>query len=337
MCTAIALQSLQGETFFGRTLDFSYDIAPHMYIVPQNYQWNNELNNRTTTNAYRFIGIGQQLEGITAFFDGVNEHGFAAAALYFYGYALYSPPASNSQAEQIVSYDFLTYILGNCESVEDLALQLGRIQIVGLEDPLTQSVAPLHWIAADSTGACIVVELTSSGQRIYDNPLGVLANSPTFPWQVTNLRSYMNASPMQTEEVTWGDIPLSQFGQGGGTVGLPGGFTSPERFVRASYLKTHIPTPETATEAIASCFHIMDSVTVPKGAVITSRDTYDYTKYTAFMDVNTREYFFNTYDNLQIRRASMDEYSTENGTLLDLGSLNQPMMIENMSTSAETE
>ena len=147
----------------------------------------------------------------------------------------------------------------------------------------------------------------------------------------------MNASPMQTEEVTWGDIPLSQFGQGGGTVGLPGGFTSPERFVRASYLKTHIPTPETATEAIASCFHIMDSVTVPKGAVITSRDTYDYTKYTAFMDVNTREYFFNTYDNLQIRRASMDEYSTENGTLLDLGSLNQPMMIENMSMSSETE
>lgn len=331
MCTAITLQSLRGETFFGRTMDFSYDVNPHIYIMPRDYSWNNELNSHKMINSYSFICIGQQLNGILGFFDGVNEHGFAAAALYFPGYAQYSIPISNSHSEQIVSYDFLTYILGNCKSVEDLTVQLSHIQIVGLADPITQTVAPLHWIAADRSGACIVIELTSSGQRIYDNPLGVLANSPTFPWQVTNLRNYMNTSPSQTEKVVWGNIPLTQFGQGGGTVGLPGGFTSPERFVRTAYLKTHIPVPQTSSESIAACFHIMENVTVPKGAVITERDTYDYTIYTAFININTCEYFFNTYDNPQIRRAYLSKYDTKSGTLLDLGGLDQPMVIEDIN------
>ena len=28
--------------------------------------------------------------------------------------------------------------------------------------------------------------------NIYDNPLGVMTNSPAFDWQMTNLRNYVN-------------------------------------------------------------------------------------------------------------------------------------------------
>ncbi|HBI05138.1 MAG TPA: penicillin amidase, partial [Paenibacillaceae bacterium] len=34
MCTAITLQSIQGENFFGRTMDFSHPIEPGLYIMP---------------------------------------------------------------------------------------------------------------------------------------------------------------------------------------------------------------------------------------------------------------------------------------------------------------
>ncbi|HCT64492.1 MAG TPA: penicillin amidase [Lachnospiraceae bacterium] len=305
MCTAMTLQSEQGETFFGRTMDFSYDIQPEIYIVPKGYIWNNTLDMNLIRNKYSFIGIGQKLDGILGFFDGVNEEGFAAATLYFAGYAQYNTQSHYSTSKPIASIDFLHYILGRCESIEALKIVLNDISIIGMPDPVTQSVAPLHWMATDKSGKSIVIEQTKNGLKIFDNPVGVMANSPDFPWHMTNLRNYMEVSPDQTEEVFWGNLRLKPFGQAGGTMLLPGGYTSPERFVRTIFLKTHVPTPKNAIEAIVSCFHIMESVSIPRGAVISSRNTYDYTKYTAFINTNTCEYFFKTYDNLQIVKASL--------------------------------
>ncbi|MFR3730063.1 linear amide C-N hydrolase [Lacrimispora sp.] len=321
MCTAITLQSGQGETFFGRNMDFSYDIDPHIYIVPSGYEWNNVLNMRKIRNRYRFIGIGQELEGLLGFFDGVNEMGFAAAALYFAGYARYNTGPGNGQEESIASFEFLHYLLGNCANTEELKRLLRQVKITGLEDPVTRTVAPLHWIAADRGGNCVVIEQTDRGLEVFDNPIGVLANSPDFKWHMTNLRNYMEASPVQTEEAFWGDYRLTPFGQAGGTQILPGGYTSPARFVRTSYLKSFLPVPESRNEAVVSCFHIMESVTVPKGAVITSRNEYDYTRYTAFINTATCEYFFKTYDNIQVGTAGLYEEESPYQRLVNLGGI----------------
>lgn len=321
MCTAITLQSGQGETFFGRNMDFSYDIDPHIYIVPSGYEWNNVLNMRKIRNRYRFIGIGQELEGLLGFFDGVNEMGFAAAALYFAGYARYNTGPENGQEESIASFEFLHYLLGNCANTEELKRLLKQVKITGLEDPVTRTVAPLHWIAADRGGNCVVIEQTDRGLEVFDNPIGVLANSPDFKWHMTNLRNYMEASPVQTEEAFWGDYRLTPFGQAGGTQILPGGYTSPARFVRTSYLKSFLPVPESRNEAVVSCFHIMESVTVPKGAVITSRNEYDYTRYTAFINTATCEYFFKTYDNIQVGTAGLYEEESPYQRLVNLGGI----------------
>ncbi|WP_394524884.1 linear amide C-N hydrolase [Lacrimispora sp. JR3] len=321
MCTAITLQSKQGETFFGRNMDFSYDIEPHLYIVPSGYEWNNGLNGERIRNRYRFIGIGQELDGLLGFFDGVNEMGFAAAALYFAGYANYNSGPGNDQQESIASFEFLHYILGRCSNVEELQQLLRRVKITGLEDPVTRTVAPLHWLAADKSGNCVVIEQTDNGLEVFQNPIGVLANSPDFKWHMTNLRNYMEASPVQTEEASWGGYRLTPFGQAGGTEILPGGYTSPSRFVRTSYLKSFIPVPENRNEAVISCFHIMESVTVPKGAVITSRNQYDYTRYTAFINTATCEYFFKTYDNIQLGTAGLFEYAAPYPRLVNLGGI----------------
>jgi choloylglycine hydrolase len=321
MCTAITLQSRQGETFFGRNMDFSYDIEPHLYIVPSGYEWNNVLNMRKIRNRYRFIGIGQELDGILGFFDGVNEMGFAAAALYFAGYANYNTGPQNGQEESVASFDFLHYILGSCASVEDLKRLVKRIKITGLEDPVTKTIAPLHWIAVDRGGNCVVIEQTDSGMEVFRNPIGVLANSPDFKWHMTNLRNYMEASPTQTEETFWGNYRLTPFGQAGGTQILPGGYTSPARFVRTSYLKSFMPVPENRNEAVISCFHTMESVTVPKGAVVTSRKEYDYTRYTAFINITTCEYFFKTYDNIQVGTAGLFENTAPYSRLVNLGGI----------------
>ncbi|TQI69051.1 choloylglycine hydrolase family protein [Clostridium sp. KNHs216] len=313
MCTAITLQSQQMENFFGRTMDFSYDIEPKLYVMPQNYLWGNVLNGNHFYNRYSFMGIGQETDGMLGFFDGVNEKGFAAAALYFAGYAQFDSQIKEGGKEPVASLDFLHYMLGRCGSVEDLKRLIPHISLIGLQDPVTRTVAPLHWIATDKGGECAVVEQTERGLEIFSNPIGVMANSPDFSWHMTNLRNYAEVSPKQAEEAYWGKIQLKPFGQAAGTMLLPGGYTSPERFVRAAYLKTHVQTPLDRTEAAITCFHIMESVTIPKGAVTTSRDTYDYTKYIAFMNTNTCEYFFRTYRNPQIATACLwnYQYSTQ--------------------------
>ena len=63
---------------------------------------------------------------------------------------------------------------------------------MGLQDKLTGTVAPLHWIFTDLSGKSLVVEQIKQGLNAYENPVGVLTNSPDFPWQMTNLRSYLS-------------------------------------------------------------------------------------------------------------------------------------------------
>ena len=89
MCTAITVQTPQREVYFGRTMDFSYQLEPELYFIPKGYEWKNLLNTHKIRNQYSFMGIGQDISRII-FADGVNEMGFAAAMLYFPGYAYVS-------------------------------------------------------------------------------------------------------------------------------------------------------------------------------------------------------------------------------------------------------
>ena len=194
MCTAMTLQTESKEVIFGRTMDFSHDINPQLYVVPNSYVWYNSLNNRQMKDTYRFIGLGQELDGMFGLFEGVNEKGCVAAALYFAGYAQYDTGCTDKARQSISSIDFLHYILGSCSSVKELPYLLQDISIVGVPDPVTNTVAPLHWITTDRSGACVIVEPTSRGLEIIDNPIGVMANSPDFYWQMINLKLYANFS-----------------------------------------------------------------------------------------------------------------------------------------------
>lgn len=69
-------------------MDFSYELDPQLYVVPQGYEWNNYLQTHTIQTKYSFMGIGQDISPVT-FADGVNEMGLAAAVLYFPGFAQY--------------------------------------------------------------------------------------------------------------------------------------------------------------------------------------------------------------------------------------------------------
>ena len=124
---------------------------------------------------------------------------------------------------------------------------------------------------------------------------------------MTHLRSFVQLRPEQEEQARWGNMELEPFGQGGGTWGLPGDFTPPSRFIRAAYLKGHIPAPETRQEAMMVGFHILENLSIPRGAVVTSRGTDDYTQYTAVLNTADGSYAVRTYEDGRIRTARLTE------------------------------
>ncbi|WP_070041396.1 linear amide C-N hydrolase [Robinsoniella peoriensis] len=311
MCTAMTMQTAEGETFFGRTMDFSFTLDPELFLVPRNYVWSNTKKSAKIYNQYSFIGIGQDISDLI-FIDGVNEMGFAAAALYFPGYAHFETAVLPEVKKiSIAAIELVNFLLGMCASVSQAESIMHRIRIIGVEDSLTNSIAPLHWMITDKSGKSMVIECTKSGIHLFDNPIGVLSNSPDFEWHMTNLRNYMNVSPHQSEKEQWGEVVLSPFGQGSGAIGLPGDYSPPSRFVRTSFQKSNTPIPSSGSEAVITAFHIMEGVSIPKGVVATHRGTDDFTQYTAFMNVNTGEYFYKTYYNSQIMTAKLyrDEFN----------------------------
>lgn len=312
MCTALTVTTAHNDILFGRTMDFSHPLKPSIIHIPKGYRWNNLLDTHVITAKYDIMGIGQNINPIT-FADGVNEKGFAIAALYFPGFAHFDKNNEiDAKQPTFAATEIVKLMLNLCADVEQASKLFKRIRIVGVKDAITNTIAPLHWIMTDKSGRCKVVEKTIDGLHICNDAIGVLSNSPNFNWHNENLRNYMNLSPRQTYETNWVDIGLTPFGQGGGTFGLPGDFTPPSRFVRAAFLKTHTLFPADINQAVNTCFHVASNISIPKGVVITERDSYDYTQYTCFIDLNTCDYYYNTYDNIQIKKISMPEKDENN-------------------------
>ncbi len=323
MCTAVTLQTLQQETFFGRNMDFSYPIEPALYLVPKGSAWASIPGKSSFQDSCSCIGIGQEFRNRITLVDGVNEHGFAAAALYFAGYASFPQPSAAPGGPMLAALDVVRFLLGRCASVQELRRLLDAVRLVGAPDPVTNTVAPLHWIAADRSGACAVIEQTEEGLHIWNNPIGVLANSPDLRWQLTNLRNYMSASPTQKPSAQWGKVALTPFGNGGGTDILPGGYASPARFVRTAYQKSFAAAPANRQDAVATGFHLLEGVALPRGPVATSRGPLDFTHYTAFLNTASGEYFFRTYDNCQVTTAKLPADAGSRARPVRLGALNR--------------
>lgn len=317
MCTALHLTNGSSLAVFGRTMDFHYDLHAHMYAIPAGNAW--RAGTEALEDRYAILGIGSGKTPVV--FDGVNERGLAGAKLYFPGYAHFEKPGMTGKKE-IPAAHVLHFLLGTCGSVEDVRQTLPQYAVTEQKNPVTGLLMPLHWMLTDPTGASIVVEITRTGLHMYDNPVGVMTNSPDFPWHLTNLRNYMGAVPTQAEMTKWGRQKLFPFGQGLMTGMLPGGYAPPARFVRAAYGAAFAERPDDVEGLARTAFHILESVAIPKGFVITKEGLYDYTQYTAMIDLFQKRYYVRTYNDLNVRMVPMEAAGVEGlRAVKDLGPL----------------
>lgn len=318
MCTSLALMTAQKQCFFGRTMDFHYEIEPRLFVLPANRRWMGAAG-IPMNSPYRIMGVGQEEDGRIALFDGVNEHGLAAAALYFAGHAEFERAV---RSNSVAALDLVQYMLGRFRSVGELREGIRGISITGAADTVTGGVAPLHWMVSDRGGHHLVIERTCRGLELFENPAGVMTNSPDFRWQMLNLNNYMDASPYQRSSAQWGGVTLRPFGMSNGTAPLPGGYTPPARFVRAAFNRAFAPTPRSAREAVCTFFHLMESVSLPKGISRVREQEYDFTVYTCCVDTMHGVYYWRTYENSRTFTAALADYPAD--CIMDLGPLRIP-------------
>ena len=65
-------------------------------------------------------------------------------------------------------------------------------------------VPPVHYIVTDASGSSVVLEYIGGELKVHANPLGVMTNSPTFDWHMTNLSNYVTMSAKNMEKVDLG-------------------------------------------------------------------------------------------------------------------------------------
>lgn len=310
MCTAATYETK--DFYFGRTLDYEFSYGDEITITPRNYCFHFQ-NSYIMDNHYAMIGMAHVADNYPLYYDAVNEMGLGMAGLNFVGNAVYHERVEDK--DNIASYEFINWILGQCTTVKEAKELLYKINLINT--PFSKELPPaqLHWIIAGH-GEAITVEATKSGINIYDNPVGILTNNPTFDKQMFNLNNYMGLSAKEPKNNFSSKLNLEIYSRGMSALGLPGDLSSQSRFVRAAFVKMNSISGDSEIESVSQFFHILGSVDQQKGCCYLGDGKYEITLYTSCCNTNKGIYYYNTYENHQICAVNMHNENLDDTTLI---------------------
>ncbi len=309
MCTAVTYQT--NGFYLGRTLDYEHDFGQSVVITPRRYPLCFDGKN-TLESHYAIIGMARVEDGYSLYFDALNEKGLTMAGLNFVGNAFYRGAINNKF--NIPHYSFISWVLSQCASLQEAKTMLENVNITG-DKFGNLPAAQLHWIIADKFGA-VTVESTKDGLFVYDNPVGILTNNPSFPEQLFQLNNYLNLTPDEPKNRFCDKINLTKYSRGMGALGLPGDLSSQSRFVRAAFGKLNSISGNTESESVSQCFHILDTIKQIRGCCRLGNDACEITRYAACCSAETGIYYYKTYENHQISAVHLLRCDLDGTSLL---------------------
>lgn len=319
-CTGVRLTAADGSVVTGRTLEFGVDIDLYAAVIPRNYLFIGKTSSgQGLSYTSKFAAVGMYCFNEPVLMDGINEKGLVAAAFYFPGFAKYAELTKDTQPKALSPVEFPHWILTQFETIEEVRDALSSIVIVPtVTAGWGNSAPPLHYIVYDKTGKSIVIEPINGSLTVYENPLGVVTNSPRFDWHLTNLRNFINLSVFNVDAKQVGSLKLAPFGQGSGMVGLPGDFTPPSRFVRAAIFSVNAVQSKTSEDAALQTFHLLNQFDIPKGTVREKTETgtfMDYTMMTSVKDAKTLRYYYKSYEDQSLKFIDLNAFDLNAKTI----------------------
>lgn len=286
MCTAV-----NTENFFGRNLDYEHGFGEKVILTPRRFPF------RFAKEHPAMIGIGIEEGGYPLYFEAMNEYGVGVAGLNFPENAHYFE--KNESKTCIPSFEVIPFLLSQIKSVRE-AKELLKGAVI-TDTPFSESLSPspLHWLVGDGKES-LVIESTKEGLTLYDNPVGVLANSPPFPHQLSFLRYHLNLTSGMAENRFSKKLELTPYSRGMGGIGLPGDLSSTSRFVRSSFVKEN-----SKSDTLSQFFHILTSVEQIEGLAEVKKSEYEKTLYSSAYSREDFTLYYTTYTNRRITAVTL--------------------------------
>ena len=223
----------------------------------------------------------------------------------------------------IAPHEMVAALLARCADTRQARAFLAGAEAVSI--PYKNYPVPaLHWLVADRYG-CFVAEPAEGGLRLYDDPAGVLANEPPFPFQLHNLHAYRHLTA--AEPACGFGMPLKALYHGTGGVGLPGDAASPSRFVHAAFYRANSrpfaeagegegrgegeDEADVAEQDAAQMFHMLSAVEMVKGGVLTEEGRPCYTRYACCIDADAGVYYLKRYGSLGAEKFTLHRQGAE--------------------------
>jgi len=326
-CTHITLKGADGTVVSGRTMEWeTFDLHMNLHVIPRNKKFSSHAmpDKKAGLNwdgRYGFVGI--DILNL-AFAGAMNEKGLNALLLYFPGSAEYQPYDPAKAAAAITAADLTEWIVSRFETVAQVREALASQKVVTFSDRSVGGQVDMHWAVTDATGEQIVVEYVGGSLHIYDAPLGVMTNSPSYDWHLTNLRNYINMRPVAWPDMNIAGMTLKPIGMGSGMLGLPGDITPPSRFIRAVAFSQTVRKTTGGYDTARELFRVLDNFNVPveeanpedlKAANLDPA-RFSGTQYTSAYDVKNLVLYYHTDNNRTVRKVDLKE--------IDFGSLDKP-------------
>ena len=311
MCTAITYET--NDFYFGRNLDVERSYNERVVVTPRNFNLKMRCVEALKQH-YAIIGMATVIDDFPLYFDATNETGLSIAGLNFPENANYKP--INNKLNNITPFEFIPYILGKCKNIKEVEKELKNINLVNISFNKNLALSPLHFIISDKTKS-ITVESVKDGLKIYENPVGVLTNNPTFDYHLINLNNYMSLSEEMSKNNFSNKLNFNNYSLGLGALGLPGDFSSASRFIKATFVKYKSKSGNCENESVTQFFHILDSVAMPKGCVLMKNGEYEYTRYSSCCNADKGIYYYKTYDDFNIKKININSFDLDSNKLFE--------------------
>lgn len=318
-CTDFQIKTTDGSVIIGRSMEFAMDVKSMIFLQARGTEVNGGSPDGkaglTWTSQYGFVAVNTfGLENVVV--DGINEEGLSFEGLWL-PEAKYQDVSESETAQALNVGNLGAWILGNFKATEEVKQAIGKVRIWGSVVPELKITPPMHVAVHDAAGNNIVIEFIEGKVNVYDNPLGVMTNAPTFDWHLINLRNYVNLDCQDAEPLTVSGLTLLPTGHGSGMLGIPGDSTPPSRFVRAAMFVHFAEPVENASEGVNLAAHILNTVDIPHGEIKGKTEglpVEDYTQWVVIKDLTHKVLYVRDYNNLSLRSIDLKKLKFEPGT-----------------------
>lgn len=314
-CTGITLRATDGAVVFGRSMEWgTFDLKSRVIIVPRGTEFTGHTPDQKTgliwKSKHGFVGLDAPAMGEGLVVDGMNEHGLCVNGFYHPGFAEYQSYDPKDASQSIGPGDMIPLLLSTCATIDEIKNALTEVQVTPVVAETLGMAPPGHWIATEPSGKSIVIEYLGGKLTIFDAPLGVITNAPSYDWHVTNLRNYLNLSPVALPTKRIEEMDFAPLGGGSGMIGLPGDNTPPSRFVRAVAATQSARPTSTGDETIYEVFRILDNFNLPLGAaegdgVARTKGMRSSTIWTTAYDTKNKSLYYHTQHNRRVRKVDI--------------------------------